>query len=154
LVFFTGSQLEAGPVLYTFSGTTVVSPHSQAFQLLLPDFLPVVLNGPFVSFLSTDGAVLSCVPCNIPPVPALSFRRAETSLPSDYISFSDIDDVGYDYYFSLGAFSSVGTYQTLPGVNVNTGTLVVAAVPEPFTLMLLMIGFGVLGRYVPVLIKA
>ena len=137
------SMAHAGPITYTFSGTTLPgsgSPsHSELFQLTVPDFLPVVLNGSVVPFVSTDPGVIACVPCKDPPNPALFFLRGGIG---DSIQFQDADGTGYLYFFPADAFSNVGTHHTLAGINVNTGTLIITATPEPSTQALLMIGLG------------
>jgi hypothetical protein len=140
------SAAYGGPVLYTFTGTTLgsaASPsHAEEFQLSLPDFLPVVLNDPPISFLSTDSAIASCSPCVSPPIPALFFLRGGAG---DSIQFQDTDGTGYPYFFPASVLTTVGMHHTLPGINVNVGTLVVAAVPEPSTWGLLSIGAGALA---------
>jgi hypothetical protein len=107
--------------------------------LTVPFFLPVVLNGPVVPFVSTDPEVISCVPCKNPPDPALFFLRGGIG---DSIQFQDANGTGYLYFFPADALSNTGTHQTLAGINVNTGTLTVTATPEPSTQGLLMIGLG------------
>jgi hypothetical protein len=132
-----------GPILYTFTGTTLPSSgspaHSEVFQLKVPDFLALVVNGPLAQFRSDDAGMISCVPCAGPPVSAVSFLRGGAG---DSIQFQDQNGTGYFYLFGENAFSTVGTHQTLPGINVNTGTLVVEAVPEPSTFGLLVIGLS------------
>ncbi len=143
---FAASAAYGSPVLYTFTGTTLGtsgSPsHAQVFQLTVPDFLPVVLNGPVIPFLSTDPAVNSCVPCNSPPIPALHFLRGADS---DLIQFHDEDNTNYLYSFAENTFSNAGTYHTLPGINVNTGTLTISEVPEPSTVGVLIIGLSTIA---------
>jgi hypothetical protein len=140
---FATSMAHAGPITYTFSGTTLPGPgspsHSDLFQLSVPDFIPVVLNGSVVPFVSTDPGVISCAPCKNPPDPALFFLRGGIG---DSIQFQDADGTGHLYFFPAGTFSNVGTHHTLAGINVNAGTLTVTATPEPSTQGLLMIGLG------------
>jgi hypothetical protein len=142
-VFFEASVAYGSPILYTFNAVAPASAgslaHSQTFQLIVPDFLPVVLNGPVAEFLSTDPAVVSCVPCKDPPVSALFFLRGGAG---DSIQFQDKNGTGYFYLFAENVLSNTGTYETLSGINVNKGTLVVAAVPEPSTTCLLAMGLS------------
>jgi hypothetical protein len=42
--------------------------------------------------------------------------------------------------YNLPVFTSIGTYQTLPGTDVNTGTLTITGVPEPSTVGLVLAG--------------
>jgi hypothetical protein len=114
------------------------------FQLTLPDFLPVVLNGPVITFLSTDPEVNSCVPCNSPPVPALAFLR---SAGSDLVQFADQNGTNYPYFFPENALSNAGVFQTLPGINVNTGSLVITAIPEPSTAGVFVLGLSAIALY-------
>jgi hypothetical protein len=143
VLFAATSAAYGGPILYSFTATTLPSGgspgHSQVFQLIVPDFLPVVLNGPVAEFLSTDPAVISCVPCQDPPVPALFFLRGGAG---DSIQFQDKNGTGYFYLFPDSVLSNLGTHETRPGINVNKGTLVVSAVPEPSTAGLLAMGLS------------
>jgi hypothetical protein len=140
---FAAHGVYASSVLYTFTAKTQPAPgapsHDEIFQLLSPDFLPVVFNGPVISFDGNDPAVLSCVSCIDPPVPALHFLRGSDS---DLVQFKDEDNTLRLYMFPLNALSSPGKWDTLPGINVNKGALVVTVVPEPSTAVLLTIGLG------------
>jgi hypothetical protein len=122
------------PVLYTFTATTrstMGSPaHLEQFKLDLPDFLPLVMDGTVIPFQSDDPAVISCIACANPPTGALLFLRSSTG---DIIQFRDADGILRPYFFSPSALSSVGTYSTLPGINVNVGSLAVSQIPEPST---------------------
>jgi len=128
-------------IIYTFTATTSPAPssppHSEVFQLQLPDFLSISSSGPVISFFENDPAVISCVACANPPVPAFHFLRGPDS---DMIQFADADNTTRLYTFPLNALSNIGTYSTLAGINVNRGALAVASVPEPSTASLLMIG--------------
>lgn len=134
------------PVLYTFTATTratLGSPaHTEAFQLRLPEYLPVAEGSPLISFLRTDPAVLSCTACTNAPVPALHFLR---SGGSDLVQFADEDGTTRLYMFPLLALTSAGTHDTLPGINVAVGALTVAPVPEPSTTAMLVIGLAALA---------
>jgi hypothetical protein len=134
------------PILYTFTATTratVGSPsHLEQFQLIAPDFLPLVLNGPLISFLRDDSALLSCVACADPPIAALHFLRSDTS---DLVQFRDADGILRPYFFAPDALSQLGTHDTLPGINVNIGRVVVSEVPEPRTTGLLLTGAAALA---------
>ena len=145
-LLFAAVAAYAGPIHYTFTGTTVGSldspSHLQEFELTVPDFLPVVSNGLVASFLSIDPEVSSCTPCIGPPHSALIFLRGPDH---GLIQFKDMDGINYAYFFSENVLSAPGTRYTLPGVNLNTGTLTVTAVPEPSTWSVLMIGLGVLA---------
>lgn len=137
---FAGSNLFGGPVLYHFTGTTVpgASPsHMQTFQLTAPDFLPAVLDGGPLPLLSTDPAIISCIPCDAPPLPALFFLRGSSG---DSIQFEDENGTGYVYFFPANSLSSLGTHNSLPGINVNRGVLLVTATPEASTIWLLLFG--------------
>lgn len=133
------------PILYTFSATTkptLGSPaHPEFFRLVMPDFLPVVTGGPVVSLLTSDPGVISCTPCRQPPVKALHFL---SSITFDSIQFQDSDGVGRFYMFPANALSSLGTFNTQPGINVNVGKLVVSSVPEPSTIGMLAAGITAL----------
>ncbi len=113
------------------------NPHLEQFELTTPDFLPVLDNGPVLSFLASDPGLLSCVACTDPPVPTLHFLRSATS---DLVQFRDTDGILRPYFFPVNALSSPGTYQTLPGINVAVGTLVVSQTPEPSTLWMAIAG--------------
>lgn len=135
------------PVVYSFTGTAPAQPgspsHAEVFQLTLPDFLPVDLNGPPVQFVSTDPGVNSCVPCQPSPITALVFLR---SASSDLVQFLDENGTTYPYFFPANTLTQVGYYQTLPGFNVNAGTLEVGAeAPEPSTMAFLAMGLGAVG---------
>jgi hypothetical protein len=109
------------------------------FQMTLPGYLPLVSGGPLLSFLSTDPTVNSCVPCVDPPLTALYFLRGGTS---DLIQFKDQDGTNYLYTFPVNSLSQAGRYSTLPGININKGTLnvTVTATPEPSAAVLFAIG--------------
>jgi len=134
----------ATPVQYTFTATTRASlgspSHTEAFDLVLPDFMPLVQNGPVISFLSDDPALRSCVACVVPSVPALHFLRSTTN---DLIQFVDEDGTNRLYMFPLNVLSTVGRWDTLSGINVNRGTVVVSATPEPATIGMLLIAAAV-----------
>ena len=128
------------PIQYVFTATTratLGSPaHTETFELIMPDFLPVTTNGGVISLLSNDPSVISCSPCKAPPVAALHFLRGGSG---DSIQFQDTDNVGRFYLFAPGALTTLGPQSTLPGINVNMGTLVVSraadetSAPEPST---------------------
>jgi hypothetical protein len=128
-------------ILYEFTATTSPAPgspsHLEFFQLELPDFLSISSGGPLISFFENDPAVISCIACTDPSVPALHFLRGPDG---DMIQFADADGTTRLYTFPLNALSNIGTYSTLPGINVNLGALDVASVPEPSTAGLLRIG--------------
>lgn len=128
-------------ILYTFTATTQATAgsesHSEEFQLTAPDFLPLVVNGAVLSLLRSDSALLSCVACIDPPIPTLHFLRSDSS---DLLQFQDGDGILRPYFFSANAFSELGVHETLPGINVAVGKLVVAETPEPSTLALVLIG--------------
>jgi hypothetical protein len=132
--------------LYTFTATTQPtqgSPsHLEQFQLMAPDFLPLVTNGDVISFLRSDPAIISCVACTDPPVPTLHFLRSDTS---DLVQFRDADGILRPYFFSPSALSNPGTHDTLPGINVNVGKLIVSEIPEPSTTALLGGGLATLA---------
>ena len=141
VLLFVSQGAHAAPVLYTFTATTQAamgSPsHTEQFQLATPGFLPLVLNGEVLSFLRSDPALISCIACAEPPVPTLHFLRSDSS---DLVQFSDADGILRPYFFPPNALSSPGTYDTLPGINVNAGQLVVAEAPEPSTMLLVVMG--------------
>lgn len=143
LVCLASCAAKAGPIRYSFEAATrdsVGSPsHIEMFRLQLPDFVPVVANGPVVSFLADDPGVASCLACKQPPLSAFHFLRGGSG---DSIQFQDADGTGRFYLFSPNVFSSVGTYSTQPGINVNVGTLVVTAVPEPSSVSLVLAALG------------
>ena len=95
------------------------------------------LNGTVMSFLSSDPALISCVACTDPPVPTLHFLRSDTS---DLVQFRDADGILSPYFFPANSLSSPGSYNTLPGINVAIGKLVVAETPEPSTMGLVIAG--------------
>ena len=146
LLLLTGVAAIASPVRYTFEATTTALPgspsHVESFSLVTSAFLPVVENGPLISFLADDPAVLSCVSCVAPPIPALHFLR---SASADLIQFVDADGTNRPYFFPVDALSNVGTWSTQPGINVNQGTLVVSSVPEPATAGALLIGLAIIA---------
>jgi hypothetical protein len=138
----------ATPVSYTFTATTratVGSPaHLEQFRLLTPDFLPVVLNGPVISFLRDDPALISCVSCTDPPVPTLHFLRSGIG---DVVQFRDADGILRPYFFPMNVLSNPGVYDTPGGFNVNVGKLVVAETetPEPATVAMVTAGLAIAG---------
>jgi hypothetical protein len=136
----------AAPVLYTFTattGATLGSPsHLEQFQLEAPDFLPLVLNDGVLSYLRSDPVLISCVACTDPPVPTLHFLRTDTS---DLVQFRDADGVLRPYFFPANSLSDTGSYDTLPGINVAVGKLVVAETPEPSTMVLVIAGAATLA---------
>lgn len=144
-ILLTQPAAHASSVLYTFSGTTVGSfptpSHNESFRLLVPDFLPVETNGPVLSIQADDPGLQLCEPCAATSVPVLHFLRGSTS---DLVQFVDSDGTTRLYTFAALALSTPGTYDTLFGININRGTITVESVPEPSTLALLLIGFGVL----------
>ena len=56
LLCFAGYAVHASPILYTFTATTQASlgspGHTQTFQMIAPDFLPVD-GGNLISFLAS-----------------------------------------------------------------------------------------------------
>jgi hypothetical protein len=66
---------------------------------------------------------------------------------SDLMQFADADSTTRLYTFPLNALSNIGTYSTLPGINVNLGALGVAPVPEPSTASLVMIGTSAIAWF-------
>jgi hypothetical protein len=136
----------ATPVSYTFTATTratLGSPaHLEQFRLLAPDFIPVVLNGPVISFLRDDPALISCVSCTDPPVQTLHFLRSGSG---DVVQFRDTDGILRPYFFPMNVLSSPGAYNTSPGINVNVGKLVVAETPEPATVAMVTAGLAIAG---------
>jgi hypothetical protein len=104
---------------------------------MAPDFLPLVLNGEVISFLRDDPALLSCIACTDPPIPTLHFLRSDNS---DLVQFRDADGILRPYFFPPSVLSQLGIYDTLPGINVNVGKIVVSEVPEPSTAGLVLAG--------------
>jgi hypothetical protein len=102
----------------------------------------VIENGPLISFLADDRAVLSCVSCAAPPIPALHFLR---SAAGDPIQFVDADGTNRAYFFQVDALSTLVTWNTQSGVNASQGTLVVSSVPELATAGALFIGFAMIA---------
>jgi len=141
VLLFATQGAHGAPIVYTFTATTqptLGSPsHLEKFQLTVPDFLPLVLNGDVISFLRSDPALISCVACTDPPVPTLHFLRSDTS---DLVQFSDADGILRPYFFQPNTLSSPGTYDTLSGINVAVGNLVVTETPEPSTMVLIVMG--------------
>jgi hypothetical protein len=109
---------------------------------MTPDFLPLVTNGGLISFLRSDPALVSCVACTDPPILTLHFLRGDTS---DLIQFRDADRILRPYFFPVNALANAGTYDTLPGINVNVGRLVVAEIPEPSTMAMFIVGAAALA---------
>ena len=65
----------------------------------------------------------------------------------DSVAFS-VNNTNPEYYFADGAFSAVGTYQTVEFGSAQAGTLTVSqvgGVPEPATWALMIGGFGLVG---------
>jgi hypothetical protein len=128
--------------LYSFTATTSASSgspsHIESFQLEVDNFLAV--DSGLIPVLGSDPALRSCAAClDSSTVPALNFLRGSDS---DLIQFADLDGTTRAYFFPLESLTSVGDYNTLPGVNVNVATLTVSqgsqpAVPEPSTFALL-----------------
>jgi hypothetical protein len=146
LLSFTAFTAYGAPVLYTFTATTratLNSPsHLEQFQLIAPDFLPLVSNGALISLLRDDPALISCVACTDPPIPTLHFLRNDSS---DLVQFSDADRILRPYFFSPNALSHPGIHDTLPGINVAVGKLVVSEVPEPSTSGLVLTGVAIVA---------
>ena len=146
ILFSATYTAHAAPVLYTFTATTRASlgspSHLEQFQLQTPDFLPLVLNGGVLSYLRSDPALISCVACTDPPVPTLHFLRTDTS---DMVQFRDADGTLRAYFFPANSLSNPGRYDTLPGINVAVGNLVVGEVPEPSTMALVIAGASALA---------
>ena len=146
VLFSATYTAHAAPILYTFTATTPAtlgSPsHLEQFQLEAPDFLPLVLNGDVLSFLSSDPALISCIACADPPVPTLHFLRTDTS---DLVQFRDADGILRPYFFPANSLSHPGSYDTLPGINVAVGKLVVTETPEPATMVLVLAGAATLA---------
>jgi hypothetical protein len=132
---------QAGTVIYTLEGMT--NPgfgpvHSESFRFTAPDLI--------TSMISLSAAELdSCVAC-IQPGTAVEFYPYGTVsivIPVDYIRFTDADQKVYGFFFAPGALSAAGTYDTfddLPYITSNVGTLTVQTAPEPSTSAM-----GVLG---------
>ena len=95
-----------------------------------------------MSYLRSDPALISCVACTDPPVPTLHFLRTDTS---DLVQFRDADGVLRPYFFPANSLSDTGSYDTLPGINVAVGKLVVAETPEPSTMVLVIAGAATLA---------
>ena len=75
-----------------------------------------VLDGGTLPVVSNDPIVLSCVPCEAPPLPALDFLRGSSG---DIIQFEDANGTGYVYFFRVNSLLSLGTHNTQPGMNVH-----------------------------------
>ena len=143
LLAFLAQPTIAGSIAYTFTGAAAEPSHAQSFQLIVPDFLPLVLDGPHLGFLSTDSGMTSCIPCES-RFTALFFSRQSALGQVDQLQFNDANGTAYVYLFPINAFSNLGTYQTL-GLNGNDGALSVSEVPEPSVAALILIGLGILG---------
>ena len=145
----TASAASAAPILYTFTATTKAtmgSPsHLEKFELLAPDFLPVVPNGGILSFKSNDPMLLSCEACAAPSTSAVIFLRGTTD---DLVQFRDADGILRPYFFPVNALTTAGIHDTKPGFNVAVGRLEVTevAAPEPGTVGLTLSRFFKGGR--------
>jgi len=156
LVFVLACTAYSAPIMYSFTATTRAMPgspsHSEAFELVVPDFLPVTENGNVISFVSSDPAVISCTACVAPPTNAMHFLRGGSG---DSIQFVDADGTSRFYLFPSNVLSMLGTFDTLPGINVNVGTVTVwslsdgASAPEPSTWGMLGCGLAavILSRF-------
>jgi hypothetical protein len=130
--------------LHRHHAATAGSPaHLEQFQLTTPDFLPV--DSGLVSYMRDDPAVMSCIACADPPVPALHFLRGPTS---DLVQFRDADGILRVYFFAVDALTNPGMHDTNPGINVNVGNLKVAQTPEPSTSILMLAGLSLAARRV------
>jgi len=134
----------AGPVTYTFTGTTVGVPsHTETFTLTTPDFLSLPLDGSTLFVQANSPEFSACSPCVGPLETALFINRLSTNIPPvDQIEFNDPGTGIFVYQFPLNALSNLGAYSTRDGWP-NVGTLVVApaatvATPEPSTLFVLL----------------
>ena len=148
-------------VTYQFSGQTYDGQVSATFTV------PTFLTG---SGTIAGSALSACTPFN-------NFGTATTcngvsyndnSAGQDQIAFNyDVPSTGgsgsFYYYFASGAFGADGTFYTDSNSGQNTGSLSVsgmpAAVPEPATWAMMLLGFGGIGfairrRRTPVLAQA
>jgi hypothetical protein len=149
LLFLAACTTFGSQVLYTFTATTQATLGSpsqlEQSELAAPEFLPLAPGGDLISFLRSDTALLSCLACADPPIFTLHFLRSEAE---DIIQFRDADGILRPYFFAANALGEFGVHNTLPGINVAVGQVIVSnfqgEVPEPSTIRLVAIGASVM----------
>jgi len=95
-------SLFAGPITYTFTGTTFgVLSHTETFTLTTPDFLSLPLDGSTLFVPANSPELSACSPCVGPLETALFINRLSTSIPPvDQIQFNDPGTGIFVYQFS------------------------------------------------------
>jgi hypothetical protein len=147
IAVFFACAATAGPcaaVTYTFSGFfgETLPPgqtdYTATFTLEVADFITADVTFPASALISCSGPVTPC---------------ASATFVIDAFAAGFYSDPGYEaiilastggwsiyYYFAEPAFATPGSYTSL----VNPGTLLVTAVPEPSTVVLMLAGIPML----------
>jgi hypothetical protein len=114
--------VQAGPILYTFTGTAPGLNDTDSFQYLSSQFI----TSPIDLYATQMIACGNCL-----GFPNFAAILSPNNGGFDEIQFNDISGVGNGFAFAVGALSSPGVYSTVTGP--SSGTLSVQAVPEPST---------------------
>lgn len=126
-------------VVYTFSGANNAPGGDSAavgFQYIAPNFIS--------SFTSLYQSQLnSCKNCLVSSFPVVYFLPSNVF--GDSVVFDDVNNLGSVFMFSFGAFTAPGTYYSSSPFNSGTLTVSTAAVPEPRSLLFVLISGGFMG---------
>jgi hypothetical protein len=133
-----GGVSRADGVIYTLTGSTnpaFGSVPTESFQYMAPGFVTSETD-------LTASELDFCVAC-YPSGTAVQFYpngAVPTVIPIDFIRFTDANGIIYGFFFAPDTFSEPGTYTSfdyLPYIVLNIGTLTVQTTPEPSSLLLL-----------------
>ena len=130
--------LDAGPIVYDFSGTVFIPSYVYVFQYTSSAFITTDTLVPASALdFCGNGVFLQCS--------AVDFLPSGSGNPQHVPEITILDQTGgaVNFYFPLGSsFASIGTLNSVPG----GGTLTVSNAPEPLTWLLVLAGgFPIVG---------
>ncbi len=151
LLFAACAAPAAAAVQYDFVGTSSFGGAYGSFSFIAPAFI----NSSSTS--GTSIALANLTSCSVTfgggtcgAQVLFNNTSSMTQTPSDAISFGTSSGAGAAFYFADGAFTNFGTYSNIIFGSQQAATLRVslvqaAAVPEPATWAMMLIGFAGIG---------
>ncbi len=151
LLFAAVATPAAASVQYDFVATSSFGGSYGSFSFVTPNFInSSSTSGTSIAFpnLTSCSVTFGGGTCGTQIL--LNNASSFTSTPSDAISFGTSNGQGAAFYFADGAFTNFGTYSNIIFGSGQAATLRIslaptAAVPEPATWAMMLIGFGGIG---------